>query len=195
MRLAANWVRALVLAGLLLLLQMAGEGVRIILRFNRQALEQGEWWRLLGAHFVHLGWAHTALNVLGVLLCCALGPQLFNRHIWLKAAGLALGIGALLWWLSPGVSDYVGLSGVLYGLFVFGLLPQAWRGDRLAALALAGIAAWMLWQWAAGPAVLEEKLIGGRIIGVAHLYGFCLGIAGVAIAAAWRRMTGTSTCK
>ncbi|WP_243410950.1 rhombosortase [Pusillimonas noertemannii] len=179
--LAHHWTRALTLAAALLLLQAGGGAARDALRFSRQAIEHGEWWRLFCAHFVHLGWAHAALNALGVLLCCALAPQLFNRHVWLKTAGLALGVGALLWWCSPEVSAYVGLSGVLYGLFVLGLLPQAWRGDRLAALALLATAGWMLWQWGVGPSTAEQTMIGGRIISIAHVYGFGLGFAGALV--------------
>ncbi|WP_397475547.1 rhombosortase [Pusillimonas sp.] len=181
------WPRALALAAALLLLQAGGDGVRAALRFSRPALEQGEWWRLFSGHFVHLGWTHTALNMLGVLLCCALAPRLFNRRIWLKTAALAVGVGTLLWCSSPGVSSYVGLSGVLYGLFVLGLLPQAWRKDGVAALALLATIAWMAWQWATGPSAAEENLIGGRIIGVAHVYGFGLGMAGVVLGLAWMR--------
>ncbi len=100
---------------------------------------------------------------------------------------LAVGVGILLWWWSPNVSSYVGLSGVLYGLFVLGLLPQACRGDHLAVLALAATVAWMAWQWSAAPLVEEERLIGGRIIGIAHVYGFGLGLAGAAAGWGWRR--------
>lgn len=179
------WPRALILVAALFLLQAGGGGVKAALRFSRQALEQGEWWRLFSAHFVHLGWTHAVLNMLGVLLCCALAPGLFNRHVWVKTGALALCVGALLWWISPGVPNYVGLSGVLYGLFALGLLPQAWRGDRLASLALAATAAWMLWQWGMGPSAVEEGLIGGSIISIAHIYGFALGLAGAAIGLVW----------
>ncbi|NGM88164.1 rhombosortase [Parapusillimonas sp. SGNA-6] len=178
---AQAWRRALMLAALLLLVQSASTNVHSALRFSRQALEHGEWWRLLTAHFVHLSWTHAALNALGAVLCCALAPHVFNAHVWLRTAGLALCVGALLWWCSPDVSSYVGLSGVLYGLFVLGLLPQARRGDTIAGLALAVVAAWMIWQWARGPSAAEEALIGGRIIGIAHVYGFLSGVAGVAV--------------
>lgn len=181
------WSHALAFVAVLLLLQAGGDGVKAALRFSRPALEQGEWWRLLTAHFVHLGWAHAMLNILGVLLCCAVAPQLFNARFWPRTAMLAVGVGILLWWWSPNVSSYVGLSGVLYGLFVLGLLPQACRGDRLAVLALAATVAWMGWQWSAAPLVEEEGLIGGRIIGIAHVYGFGLGLAGAAAGWAWRR--------
>src|SRR3546814_5112990 len=75
------WLQAVMLAGLLLRLQAGGDETQAALRFSRQALEQGAWWRLFTAHFIHLGWAHTVLNIAGVLLCCALAPQLFNPYI------------------------------------------------------------------------------------------------------------------
>src|SRR5690606_7656082 len=101
----------LALIALVLLLQAGGEGVRAALSFSRPGLDQGEWWRLLTAHFVHLGWTHTILNVLGILLCRALAPKCFDRTLWPRLAALAAGVGVLLWWGSPGVSSYVGLSG------------------------------------------------------------------------------------
>lgn len=168
----------MLLAGVVLVLQAAGQGIKAALPYNRTAIEQGEWWRLLTGHFVHLGWAHTALNILGIALCCALAPYFFNRNLWLKTATLAAGVGLCLWWASPGISHYVGLSGVLYGLFALGLAPQAWRGDRLAAVALAFTVAWMLWQWSIGPSNTEQAFIGGNIISIAHGYGFALGLAG-----------------
>lgn len=182
------WLRALALAAILLLVQAAGDPARQFLRFSRDGLAAGEWWRLLGAHFTHLGWTHTVLNVLGVLLCCALAPRLFNRYFWPRLASLALGVGLLLWWLSPGVSSYVGLSGVLYGLFSLGLFSQARHGDYPAGVALTVIAAWMLWQWLAAPLASEEALIGGRIVAISHVYGFCLGLCMVAAQGGWRRL-------
>ena len=183
------WLRALALAAILLLVQAAGDPARQFLRFSRDGLAAGEWWRLLGAHFTHLGWTHTVLNVLGVLLCCALAPRLFNRYFWPRLTCLALGVGLLLWWLSPGVSSYVGLSGVLYGLFSLGLFSQALRGDRPAWLALAAIAFWVLWQWLAAPLASEEALIGGRIVAISHVYGFCLGLLMAVAQAGWSRLT------
>ncbi|MCC2596704.1 rhombosortase [Pusillimonas sp. MFBS29] len=181
------WFHALAFAAVLFLLQAGGDGVRTALRFSRQALGQGEWWRLLSGHVVHLGWTHTLLNIAGVLLCCALAPWLFNSRVWFRIVALALGVGMLLWWLSPGVSLYVGFSGVLYGLLVLGLLPQARHGDGLSALALLATVLWMAWQWLAGPSSAEEKLIGGHIIGIAHIYGFTLGLIGAVSALMWRR--------
>lgn len=169
--------QALALCVVFVLLQAFGDEARALLRFDRAAiLQDGQWWRLLTAHFVHLGWAHLALNAIGAVLCGMLAPQCQGRGFWLAVLLLCAGVGGGLLWLSPGVPDYVGFSGVLYGLFVLGLLPQARDGDRGAGVVLAGITAWMLWQWWVGPAASEERMIGGRIVGVAHIYGYGVGV-------------------
>ena len=38
------------------------------LRYDRDGLRQGELWRLLSAHFVHLGPVHALMNGIGVVL-------------------------------------------------------------------------------------------------------------------------------
>ena len=180
--------RALLLAALLLLLQAAGAGVAHALRLEAGALAQGQWWRLLGAHLVHLGWAHALMNALGVLVCWALAPGVFDRALPWRLAGLALGVGAGLWALVPQALPYVGLSGVLYGLFVLGLVPLARARDPIAALSLRLISGWLAWQWAQGAAPAEERLIGGRIVGEAHLLGVGLALLWLALKAGWRRV-------
>ncbi|MCK2094551.1 rhombosortase [Thauera aromatica] len=178
-----TWVSATALALLLLLLSAAGDDARLALRLDPSTLPQ-QWWRLLTAHFVHLGWHHTLLNVAGVLLCCALTPDVFDRRAAWRIVGLALGISLGLWGLSPDALPYVGLSGVLYGLFVLGLAPKALRRDPWAGVSLALITGWMLWQWWAGALPAEERLIGGRVISIAHLYGYGLAVAALLAMAA-----------
>lgn len=161
------------LAALLLVaLQAAGDAPRLLLRYEREALLHGELWRLFTAHLVHLGWAHALLNACGLLLCAWIAPTRFGARR-LLCDGLWLGgcVSLLLLAFSPQLSHYVGLSGVLYGLFVLGLAPAAARGDRIAGLGLATVLGWMTWQLIAGPAAAEERQIGGRIVAVAHLHG------------------------
>ncbi|KAF1020933.1 MAG: hypothetical protein GAK30_02212 [Paracidovorax wautersii] len=180
----AVWVWPLALCGLMALLAAAGDAPRLALRYDRAALADGQWWRLLTAHAVHLGWAHALLNMAGVGLCAVLAPALFRtRSLAVLLLLLALGVSGLLWLGSPQVSNYAGFSGVLYGLFVAGLWPQ--RRDPLALLALAVVAGWMLWQWLGRPLAAEEQMIGGHIVSAAHVYGVAVAAAWLAARAVW----------
>ena len=170
---------AIGLSALVILLQALPAAYREALRFDHGALAQGELWRAFTGHFLHLGWRHMALNLVGLWLCCALaGPRMSSLTLLARLFTLALGVSALLYGLSPQVSDYVGLSGVLYGLLLWTLLAQVHRRDALSVLALAALVAWAAWQAHAGANPHEEALLGGRIIVQAHLYGLAVGLAG-----------------
>jgi rhomboid family GlyGly-CTERM serine protease len=186
---AVQWRAPLALAALLLLLQAGGAPVREALRYERGAVLHGELWRLFTAHAVHLGWTHALLNTAGLLLCAALAPASLARLSWPRQAlyllALAGTVSLMLLLFSPHVGNYVGLSGVLYGLFACVLFAQAGRGGRPEAAALLLLAAWVAWQWLAGPCAQEERWIGGRIVAQAHLYGL-LGAAGFGAAMAFR---------
>lgn len=153
------------------------------LRFDRQALLRGELWRLWTGHLVHLGWAHAALNAAGLVVCALLADRPPTARTLLRCfALLGAGISVLFLALQPQLAYYVGLSGVLYGLFVLVLWPGVRRADPIGIAALCAIAAWLGWQLLRGPARAEEALIGGDIIVQAHVYGVACAIAMLAAA-------------
>lgn len=164
----------------------------LVLRYDRNALLNGEVWRLLTGHLIHLGIVHWALNAAGLVLCAALLDRVDAPIAsgWMVPRLLALGVGVSLMLLvfAPEVSHYVGLSGVLYGLFVLVLWPQVRRREAIGGAALAIILGWMLWQLLDGPARSEMKLIGGHIVAQAHLFGV-LSAVGLLLAQALLRAT------
>lgn len=167
----------------LLALQASGSAVQHALRYERAAVLGGQLWRLFTAHALHLGWTHLLLNATGLLLCAALAPQAFQPRRLPQLLGclavLALAVSLGLLCFSPGLAHYVGLSGVLYGLFLWALAPLARTGDPAALLTLAGLLLWTAWQGLAGPLASEEAAIGGRIIVEAHGYGLAGAILGL----------------
>ena len=95
-----------------------------------------------------------------------------NWRAWAIAiVVLALGVGILLVVASPRATNYAGLSGVLYGLFVWVLAPRAWRGDRVALIVLLAVIARIGWQMLHPPLEAQRALIGGDVLVEAHLYG------------------------
>lgn len=173
-----------------LLLQSLPPELRAHLRYEHAALHRGELWRALSGHFLHLGWVHAGLNLAGLWLCCAMGGSaLTGRGLALRLAVLCVGVSALLYGLSPQIPDYVGLSGALYGLVVWVLLPQARGGDRFALVGLLCILGWAAWQAVSGANPDEEALIGGYIVVQAHLYGIATALVAWAVGSLRPRST------
>lgn len=169
---ARVWAVPLALMLLIFLLQCGGEPVAAALRFDRVAIQDGQWWRLLTCNFVHLGWYHLLLNELGVLVFVLLCPEPLSVPVWLRRLLLiGLGMSLGLYFFAPRLSTYVGLSGIMHGLFLLGLGRLVLQKDLIAAaclLYLLGKLGWELW---AGAPVSDEIAIGGRVAVESHLWG------------------------
>jgi rhomboid family GlyGly-CTERM serine protease len=95
-----------------------------VLQFDRQAILDGQIWRLLTGNLVHWSVEHFLLDV-GAF---AIVGVLYERHLrphypWmLLASGLAVGCGVLV--LMPQMAIYRGLSGVDSGQFAAALCVE-----------------------------------------------------------------------
>jgi rhomboid family GlyGly-CTERM serine protease len=110
--------------------EAGGDAARLALRYEREAIAAGEGWRLITAHFVHLGLEHAALNALGLVLMWALFARDFRPAGWLAivvTSIVAIDIG--LWLRDSTVQWYVGSSGILHGIMAAGTLAHVRRRD------------------------------------------------------------------
>lgn len=140
------------------------------LRWERQAIAHGEWWRLLSCHLVHLSPSHAGFNLLGLFVLFELLGEVLAWQDWLSLAlvsALGLSLGLLL--LSPSVEWYAGLSGLLHGLWA-GAALSAWLRTRKRwwALVLLGLLLKLAWPVAVvvGLPVLTESHGYGALAGV-----------------------------
>ena len=163
------------------------------LRFDRHAILQGQLWRLLTAHLTHLGWSHLAMNVAGLWLIWFLFGQRLSTGYWLLILlGSALGVSLGLLAFHPDILWYVGLSGVLHGLFVGGCLMDIRSGRKDALLLFALIVAKLAWEQFSGPLPGSEATAGGKVVVDAHLYGAICGVV-LVMPALLRSSTAPST--
>jgi len=157
----------------LLVIQSGGVTAQLALRYDRDGLAAGQWWRLLTGHFIHLGYEHALLDIAGLALLWALFARDYSAREWLVIVGLSLlGIDAGLWLLSSTTLWYVGSSGVLHGVLAAGTCAHLRRRepDRwVLALFLVGKLAY---EQFAGALPLTA---GGPVIVDAHLYGAAAG--------------------
>lgn len=183
-----RWAVPAAVALLCLLLALGGDPVWQALAYQREAVGAGQWWRLLSANFLHLGWYHLGLNLVGLWTLLLLCPGPLPAWAWLlRLLVLGLGVTAGIYLWAPQWHSYVGFSGVLHGLFLLGLLPQALRRDWIALAALACLAGKLAWEAISGVPISDEQALGGRVAQEAHWFGIIAALCYAAIAGLLRQ--------
>ena len=163
------------------------------LEFDRTAIYQGQWWRILTGHFMHTNSWHLAMNVGGLLLILLLHGMYYRPlQFWfhLLFGSLLIGLALLFW--SPQISLYVGLSGWLHALLVCGScidIQRHWSSGWLILAAVFGKVIWEQWQGASQDIV---TLIDAEVATDAHLYGAVVGLFLYSISLLSRRLQLTS---
>ncbi len=170
-------VALLCVCALLAVPEIFGEPARRLLSFDRAAIEAGQWWRLLTAHFVHLDLQHTVLNSLGLVLMWALFARDYSPWRWAAIyCGSALAVSLGLWFANPELQWYVGASGALHGVMTAGTIAHLRRRD---------LDGWILAIFIVGKLAYEQSSgalpFAGTVNTIvdAHLYG---AIGGVVLA-------------
>jgi rhomboid family GlyGly-CTERM serine protease len=159
-----------------------------LLRYDRNMIAQGEIWRIFTGHLLHLNWPHFWLNMGGVLMVAVFFSKDCTPLQWLGLIVFScLVISAGLYWFDPGMFWYMGLSGVLHGLFIVG----AWFERRRFALSgnvlLLLLAGKLVYEQIGGGLGSSEALIGARVAVDAHLFGAFAGVIFILLTD-WRRL-------
>lgn len=147
-----------------------------LLVYDRALANQGELWRLLSAHLTHTNLQHLMLNLSGLALLVVLHGPHYRTLAFLAATtvtALVTGIGLHLF--SPDTSVYLGLSGVLHGLIIWGGcmdIRARWRTGYLLVLGTWIKIALEQWYGASGE---TAQLIDADVAVDAHLWGAIAG--------------------
>lgn len=187
------------IAFVVILFGLFGSDITLWLRFERNGILSGEIWRLFTGHLAHLSWTHILTNLLGLALVWGL----FGHHLpakrWLHVIIFnALGISLLLLIVDSHILWYVGLSGVLHGMFLVGCLYDMRSGRWDSKLLLVLLIGKLLWEQLREPIgetaslihQLVELFIGGAVIVDAHLFGAIMGFITYQV---FRRIEGRNT--
>ncbi len=169
---------AALLAALALILGLcaSGDAGRASLRYERSALAQGQWWRLLTAHLVHLNLAHALLNSAGLVLLWMLFAREYSPRRWALILGASCAaIDAGLWFLHPEVDWYLGASGVLHGALAAGAIVLYRRSDAMGAVLVLLLVVKLSYEHYSGASVFAGDL---PLVADAHLFGTLGGLIG-----------------
>ena len=176
---ATAWLFPIVFVAISAIIMMLGDFGKEALRYDRVWIGQGETWRLISAHFTHLGWPHLTLNGAGLLLVWFLVGGAYSLRVWVAITGVTfatMDIG--FWFLNPELNWYVGMSGVLHGLLIAGIVTRLRNIDAETAILLLLVAGKISWEQFSGPVPGSESTSGGPVIVDAHLYGALGGALG-----------------
>lgn len=146
--------------------------------YNRALIEAGEWWRLLTGNFAHLNLRHLLLDLVAWILIFLLGRAWLGVADWIVCLVVCcLAVSAGLYWFSPEIGVFGGLSGALHGLFALMALKQLRAGDRLGWLLLLLVTVKLLYEARYGGTPGTSELIGVPVAAQTHLYGALGGAA------------------
>jgi len=177
---ALQWTHALWLFLFVISFSLQSTGLVSRFRFDRNLIDQGHYWLLISGHLVHLNWWHWGLNMAGLLIV-AVFFSVYGRFLeWLFVlvfTAIVTGLG--LYWFNPELIWYVGLSGVLHGLFIYGAVSEVRYYPFSGYVLLLLLVGKLFWEYMNGPLPGSEEMTGGHVVVAAHLYGAIGGFAAV----------------
>ncbi len=171
------WVTLLVL-GSILGLSLIPDSLHSLLELRHQPIKNGEWWRLISCHFVHLSFNHTLLNIAGYsIVAFSFREEVSALRELLILLIAALAVGGGIYYLNPEMYSYVGLSGAIYGVLVAFVII----GYNKTPLIASGFLGFLVIKFVyesiiGGTNANTEAFIGGKVATESHLYGALSGI-------------------
>ena len=158
------------------------------LAYRRSDIAQGEYWRLLTGNLLHTNHWHVIMNLAGLWVVL----MLHHFHYSLKGISYLFMVlcvleGLGLYGFYPQLMGYVGLSGVLHGLFAYGAVADIQRGMKSGYLLLLGVIAKVGYEQVFGASDDVTHMIGARVATESHLVGLISGLLVASVYLIWRR--------
>lgn len=154
----------------------ANDFITSILNYQRDLISQGELWRLLSGNLLHTNFNHLLLNLAAVILLWALHGRFYQQSRYLQlVTAIALISNISLFYFSPHMQQYVGLSGVLHGLLLWGACQDIRYKDKTGYLLLLALTAKIIYEQIFGASPNMAVLINANVAIDAHLWGAIAG--------------------
>ena len=147
------------------------------LAFDRDLIAQGEGWRIITGNLAHTNGWHLLLNLSGLAVLYSLFQEYltgWRLPVLLLLLGTAVGLG--IWWGCPQTQWYMGLSGLLHGLFVWGAMQDIRFRRHSGWLMLAGVAIKLGVDFYSAGESPVSALIGARVHIESHFIGALAGL-------------------
>ena len=144
--------------------------------YYRTFIIDGQYWRILSGHFFHTNINHLLLNLTGLWLLWSLHGEYYHTKLYLGLftfSALIVSAGLLLF--SPNLQQYVGLSGVLHAIFIWGALKDIEHKLKSGYLLLGAVILKIIHEQTFGASEEMVQLINANVAINAHLFGAIAG--------------------
>ena len=145
--------------------------------YNRALITENQYWRLFTGHFFHTNYAHLLLNTLAIVLLWALHGQFYSTKqyaLLFLISSITVSFG--IYFYTPEMNEYVGLSGVLHAFFIWGALKDIEHKDKTGYLLLLGVFIKVAHEQLYGASEDVASLINANVAIDAHLWGAVSGV-------------------
>ncbi len=95
-----------------------------ILQFDREAIAQGQLWRLLSGHWTHWSFDHFLWCTIALVALGSLCERYSPKGLLATVAGSSIFIPMVIWIASPEMVLYRGLSGICSGVFFYAAITM-----------------------------------------------------------------------
>jgi rhomboid family GlyGly-CTERM serine protease len=149
-----------------------GDSITQVLVYHRALINQGEVWRLFTGHLLHTNGYHLMLNLSALIMLWALHGRFYtikNYTALFLFCAITTSVG--IFYGTPSLIQYVGLSGVLHGIFVFGAIMDIAAKDKTGYLLFIGVWVKIAHEQIYGASTDVSDLIEASVAVNAHLWG------------------------
>jgi len=160
-----------------------------LLAFRRDGITNGEYWRLFTGNLLHTNQWHLLMNLAGLwVLLLLYKPHFYALNFTLLFSALCLLQGLGLYFFYPALLGYVGLSGMLHGLFTYGAIRDISTGLKSGYWLLLGVIIKVAYEQIFGASNQVTQMIGARVATEAHLVGVITGILALGLVSLFSRV-------
>ncbi len=158
---------------------MANINIDALLSYRYDNIAAGELWRIATGNLLHTNLWHLLMNLAGFWVILFLHEMHYKGHAS-KFMGLFFSLcileGLGLYFFYPELKGYVGLSGLLHGLFTFGALLDIRKGYISGYLLLVGVCLKVAYEMYFGASESVSSLINARVATESHFIGVLTGL-------------------
>ncbi|WP_153913183.1 rhombosortase [Shewanella sp. TC10] len=149
------------------------------LSYRYDNISDGQYWRIISGNLLHTNLWHLLMNLAGFWVILFLHEMHYkgsaSKFISLFFS-LCLFEGLGLYHFYPELKGYVGLSGLLHGLFTFGALLDIRKGYFSGYLLLIGVFAKVGYEMYFGASESVSAIINARVATESHFIGVISGL-------------------